>query len=378
MSCATVATDRCRLLGNLLRLFKVHSGRWAAKDYVVMKRTLIYALVLVALGVAVWFGVLQKKVGTRALAQNAFAYPDTANISKIFLADLGDKEILLERKSPGSWTVNGKFNARRDVIETLLSTLVQVETKYPVNKAQYDLAVREIAGNHTKVEIYNNKGVRAMTYYVGPPTVRNRGNFMKLEKSKDPYVVHIPGLDGFLQTRFIVKESDWRDRTIFRYIPPQVQELSLTYATNPDSSWTLKRTGENDFSLSSSLETSNRTLNVRATTTYLMHYRNIQAEAFMNDWAKRDSVLGSTPICTLSVKTMAGEVNNVYLFFRSINQRSKLQFDPFGNPLEFDRDKYYASLREGKDLALVQDFVFGKLFIGPSYFFQPEPEQRMP
>jgi len=343
-----------------------------------MKRTLLYALVLAVLGAAVWFGVLQKQAGSRSLKQNAFAYPDTANISKIFLADLGNKQILLERQSPGTWTVNGKFEARRDVVETLLSTLAQVETKYPVNKAQYDLAIREIAGNHTKVEIYDNEGKRALTYYVGPPTVRNRGNFMKLEKGKDPYVVHIPGLDGFLQTRYIVEEADWRDRTIFRYTPPQIQELSVTYATNPDSSWTLTRTGENAFSLSSSLERLDRTLNVRATTAYLMHYRNIQLEAYMNDWAKRDSVMGSTPICTLSVKTVSGETNNVYLFFRPINQRSKLQFDPFGNPLEFDRDKYYASLREGKDLALVQDFVFGKLFIGPSYFYQPEPPQRKP
>ncbi len=338
-----------------------------------MKRILYYFLILAGLGAAVWFLVLNKTIGSRTLAQNAFAYSDTATISKIFLADLGKKEVLLERQPDGTWMVNGKFPARKDAIETLLSTFIQVETKYPVNKAQYDLAVREIAGNHVKVEIYDQDGKRALTYYVGPPTVRNRGNFMKLEKSKDPYVVHIPGLDGFLQTRYLVEESDWRDRNIFRYHPLQVDELSITYATNPDSSWVLKRSGENRYSLSSKLDSLGKTLNVRATLAYLGHYRNINAEAYMNDWAKRDSVLSSVPICTLNVKDLGGQVNQVYLYFRPINQRSKLQFDPFGNPLEFDRDKYYASIHEGRDLALVQDFVFGKLFIGPSYFYQPEP-----
>ena len=338
-----------------------------------MKRILLYTLALLALGAGVWFLVLNKTVGSKKLAQNAFAYADTASISQIFLADLGQKQILVKRQPDGTWLVNGKFKARRDAIESLLSTVAQVEAKYPVNKAQYDLAVREIAGNHVKVEIYDNKGKRVRTYYVGPPTVRNRGNFMKLEESKDPYVVHIPGLDGFLQTRYVVDEADWRDRTVFRYQPARIKELSVEYATNPDSSWTLKQTAENQFQVSGSQNRCEQPVNPRATLAYLNLYRNINLEAYLNDWIKKDSVLASKPICTMTVRDINDQINTVYLYFRPINQRSKQQFDPFGNPLDFDRDKYYASLREGKDLAIVQDFVFGKLFVGPSYFFQPEP-----
>ena len=29
-------------------------------------------------------------------------------------------------------------------------------------------------------------------------------------------------------------------------------------------------------------------------------------------------------------------------------------------------DKYYAIINDGKDLSIIQNFVFGKLFIGPS------------
>ncbi len=343
-----------------------------------MKQILIYSLILIALGLVLWFGVINRSTGSRVLTKNAFAYADTASISKVFLADLGDKQILLERQVGGSWMVNGKFSARRDAVETLLYTIAHMETKHPVNKAQYDLAIREIAGNHIKVELYNTRGKRVMTYFVGPPTVRNRGNFMKLDQGRDPYVVHIPGLDGFLQTRFPVDENDWRERVVFRYLPDQIEELSIQYSLNPDSSWVLQRLGENQYHLESSLDSSGKTLNQRAAMAHLTHFRNVHAEAFMNDWVKKDSVLNTRPICTLAVRDRSGETNQVLLYFRPVNQRTKMQFDPFGNPLEFERDKYYASLNGGKDFALVQDFVFGKFFIGPSYFYQAEPAQSRP
>jgi hypothetical protein len=337
-----------------------------------MNKNLLYGILFALLALAVWFLVIQRDSASQALRNNNFSYPDTAGISKIFLADLGERSILLERQNGGGWTVNGRFNARPDAVQTVLTTLVQIESKHPVPDAQRDFAIREIAGNHVKVEIYNRKGKRALTYFVGPPTQRNRGNFMKLEKSKEPFVVHIPGFDGFLQTRYPLDEADWKDRSIFRYMPDAIKTLEVTYTANPDSSWALEQTGAMAYSLKSRLQ-DQRPVNNRAALVYLSYYRNIGAESLLNDWHKRDSVLASTPICTLALNRGLPDAQTVLLYYRPVNKRTKTQFDPLGNPLDFERDKYYAAYNDKRDFALVQDFVFGKLFVGPSYFVQPEP-----
>ncbi len=338
-----------------------------------MNRNLLFALVAVALGLAVWFGVINKPEGSRVLRENAFAYPDTAALQKIFLADRGDREILLERQASGRWMVNGRFEARPDAIQTLLETIAQVEAKYPVAKAKYDLVVREIAGEHIKVELYTDGEKPEKIYYVGPPTTRDRGNFMQLEGTDYPYVVHIPGLDGFLQTRYILDQNTWRERTIFSAKPQAIDSLAVTYTLNPDSSWAIARSGES-YRLHTALDRiENRAVNPRATLAYLSHWRNLQCDYYLNDSYKRDSVLGTTPICTLSLTKRNGQAEECLIFPRPLARRSKIQFDPFGNPLAVDKDKYYAAWDATRQFAVVQDFVFGKLFVGPSYFVQPEP-----
>jgi hypothetical protein len=338
-----------------------------------MNRTLLLALLAAGLGAAVWFGVLNRPEGSRVLRENAFAWEDTARLQRIYLADLGEREILLERRPGGRWTVNGRFDARPDAVRTLLETVAQVEAKYPVAKAKYDLVVREIAGKHTKVELYTDGDKPVKVYYVGPPTTKDRGNFMQLEGARYPYVVHIPGLDGFVHTRYILDEDTWRDRAVFEVPPARVERLEVTYTLRPDSSWTLARSGEG-YALSTSLPRyAERPVNDRAALAYLGHWRRLHCEYYLNDWPQRDSVLRTAPICTLSVTERGGTPQVCYLYSKPVSKRTKSQFDPFGNPLAVDRDKYYASWDGRRRFGVVQDFVFGKLFVGPSYFVQPEP-----
>jgi hypothetical protein len=338
-----------------------------------MNRNLLFALVAVALGLAVWFGVINKPEGSRVLRENAFAWEDTASLQKIFLADLGEREILLERQPGGRWTVNGRFEARPDAMQTLLETIAQLEVKYPVAKAKYELVVREISGKHTKVELYTDGNKPVKTYYVGPPTTRDRGNFMQLDGAKYPYVVHIPGLDGFVQTRYILDQDTWRERTIFSAKPQTIDSLAVTYTYNPDSSWAIARAGES-YRLHTNLDRiGSKTVNPRATLAYLGHWRNLQCDYYLNNSYKRDSVLGTTPICTLSLVQRGGTLEQCIIFPRPVTRRSKSQFDYFGNPLAVDKDKYYAAWDATRQFGVVQDFVFGKLFVGPSYFVQPEP-----
>ncbi|MFT7588281.1 MAG: hypothetical protein ACI959_000488 [Limisphaerales bacterium] len=339
-----------------------------------MKQIVLSIFVLLALGVAAWLLVFDKDLGSIPIKEKAFAIEDTLQIQKIFLADLGDREIILERKGT-TWIVNGKYPARIDAIHTLMKTLTEITVKYPVPKSKFDNVVRDISGKHVKVEIYDVDDNKLKSYYVGNPTPNDRGNFMMLEDSKSPYVVVIPGWDGFLQTRYLLNEEDWKDRTIFRNPVASIDELKIEYPTNTDSSFTISRADEGFEVIPNSFNTNGRLVNQRATYLYLDQLKYKGAEYFSED-PQRDSIITSAPICRISLTDDQGFQQVLNVFYRPLNKRSKQQFDIFGKELEFSRDKYYASYNNDRDFAVIQDFVFGNMFIGPSYFFQPEPDRQ--
>lgn len=166
---------------------------------------LIGVFVLVA--VIALYAIFTKKSSTIVGDLRDFAVSDTASINKLFLVDREGNKSLLTRVSPGKWMVNNKYNARQESINNLLNTIKSLEVKSPVGKNLYNNVMKLMASKSVKIEIYQ-KGEPVKTYYVGHPTMDNLGTFMYIEKSTVPYIMHIPGFNGFLSTRYLTKEND--------------------------------------------------------------------------------------------------------------------------------------------------------------------------
>ena len=52
---------------------------------------------------------------------------------------------------------------------------------------------------------------------------------MILENSSEPYVVSIPGFNGYLSSRFSCEENDWKDKIIFNYDKNEIESVHLNY-----------------------------------------------------------------------------------------------------------------------------------------------------
>ena len=154
------------------------------------------------------------------------------------MADRQGKSVLLERKSSAEWKVNGKFRARQDLINTLLYTMKSLEVRSPVGKNLYNQTMKLLSANSVKVEIYSNQEL-IKTYYVGHPSMDNMGTFMYLEGSSVPFIMCIPGFNGYLTTRYFINETDWRSKTIFNYNPQMIEKVEERDLIYPDSSFTL-------------------------------------------------------------------------------------------------------------------------------------------
>ena len=338
-----------------------------------MNRNLIYLIILIVLAVGTYFLVINKSWGTLDADETAFAVDDTAAIGKILIADMQGKKVVLERQK-NLWIVNGKFPVRNDYMEMLLSTIKRVTINYPVPETAMNTVVKEMASHNKKVEIYDKKGKLMKAYFVGGPSLDALGTYMLMEKAKTPYVTAIPGFLGVLDTRYSTDEQVIRSLTIYNFRLNEIKEVSVTYTEKPDSSFTIGVLGPDSFkikNLKSEIYPAS-ILDKERLHAYLNLFRFINAEAFVNDLAKKDTILDTPPFVTITLTDRQNQNHITTCYHMPIQRESPMQYDEKGNPLKYDNDRYFATVNNGQDFVIIQRFHFGRLFKNGNYFLHPQ------
>lgn len=322
-----------------------------------MTKNKIYLVVLIGLSAIALFFWFKQKSGTLPRELMDFAVSDTSAVTQIFMADKSGKQILLKRKE-GFWEVNEKYPARKDAIDILLKTLNRMEVKSPVSKAAFDNVVKNLAADHTKVEVYLDDKKPHKIIYIGGPTADNYGTYMMLEKSATPFVVHIPGFSGYLSTRFFLGESEWRDITLFRYEFTDLRSVRINHSLKPESSFEIVANGENQFNLFKGLGNEPvanfDTLKVKQ---YLAGYKKLSFERFITELneQKVDSIIASQAIFEMIVNDKSNRTTRLKAFLR-----------PAKEPTEeapWDADRMYGQINDSKELVIIQYFNFDPLFL---------------
>ena len=162
-------------------------------------------------------------------AEKKFSIENINEIDKVFLSDRKGNNIVL-KKDEDSWFINERFKVRKDAINTLLTTINEVEVQRPVSNTAYNNVIKQLATTGVKVEIYYKNNIK--TYTVGGSTSDHLGTYMLMEDGKNPYVVHIPGFNGFLSPRYGIQGyeldiNNWRDNTVFEIDSENIKEISL-------------------------------------------------------------------------------------------------------------------------------------------------------
>lgn len=331
---------------------------------------IVLLLGVLVLGVIVLWqqGVFQSDDDT------TFAVENSDDVGLIFMADKGNQTIKIQR-SNGQWTVNDSVPAADYMVKELLATLRLIQVSRPVPRAAHNNIVRSMTAENIKVEVYDRDGDAMSIFYVGGPATNSRGNYMRKEGSDNIYIVEIPGFDGMLQTRFPTKVTEWQDKTVFDYQPGEIAAIDLFYEESPEASFNLMVVQRDSFLLSSPGNPEivpGYVLDQRKIASYVNLFRDINAEGFVNYLSNRDSIAQGTPYATLTVTDTSGQVNEVSFFRKAVNQRTKVQMDQEGREVPYDLDRAYALINDGRDLVLVQQFVFGKLFRTYRSFFSIE------
>ena len=322
------------------------------------KNTLLYLIIFIALGITATILVLKHSQSTLPQALTDFGYDDTASVTKIVLADHYENKIVLERKGKGYWTVNEKYKANQGNIDMIMETIKEVRVKSPIPTNAKNNVIKDLATNGVKIDIYaGNKEPKS--YYVGSPTPDDLGTLMLIKGSSQPFITWIPGFNGYLTPRYIVRLQDWRSPEIYHLNPSEISSVSVKYFSNESQSFTLK-VESNQFVLFAPDNNSKTPVNVNPLLAkkYLSGYKDINFEVFAKLTPhKIDSVLKLKPYAEVDLSCGDKIYPPMILYAKDADMSTK---DIGKNNLDLDR--FYGIIgKDSKELLLIQTYMVGKL-----------------
>ncbi len=338
-----------------------------------MKKNLLYLIVfLVLLAVAGWLFSEGGGSSTLEGEENyAFAVKDTASISKIIISDKSPKRVSLTRRGK-EWYLNDEYLARRDAIEILLETLYRMEMRNFLPQRSIPGIEQKLDVFGKRVEIYQN-GSLAKVIYVGLPTGDEMGTYMKLEGADKPYAVHIPGFNGFLNTRFIVDNHLWRSRELMRIKPREIKELEVLFPDSlaqsfkvrvfsPDSLYFV-RASDNKVMKEASQVKGRLLLSAMDKLSY-------EGEIVPSDpiFSRRDSLRASTPVFRVRVKDIDGKIQS----FSGYKIKAAPETIDFDDPKSFyDPDRLHGFINDER-MVLLQYYGLGKVIRPLDYYLSED------
>lgn len=347
-----------------------------------MKNLRLKIFIIAVLSVAALLLIMQNRTGTLKSEVGEFAVDDTISITKIYLADMRGNDVLLTKIEPGTWTLNDTLSARNESVNRLLSSMFRMAVQAPVSRSGYNNVIKNLATNSVKVEVYqyiprinffnlfklSYREKLTKVYYVGEPTPDNLGTFMLMEGSETPFIVYLPGLRGFLSARFSANPNDWRDHVIFAKKPQEIKSIQVEFPQTPEESYLIEKFDRNTLRLKKMIDNSivevfdtNQVINL------INGYRNIRFESVVEKTAtiNRDSIAQSIPLHIITVTDTAGVVQRVKTFRR---QNYANLIDDDYEYYTYDMDRLYGFVNNGKELVILQYFVFDPITRPLSYF----------
>ncbi len=328
-------------------------------------------------GVAFYFFKTKDTKNSRSESWDMeFAIPDAReSVQKIRLTDRTGRQATLDRQKDKTWTINGRYKARQTSADLLVETIRRVTVKYiPPNAAVAGMNTN-LASHGIRVDIFGRGDELLKTWYVGGVTPDDRGTYMIMEGSAQPYVTHIPSEESQLRPRFLLSEDDWRDRTVFAEKPEEIAGISVEYPQYQGLSYNLDKAGEGNYTVSpfSKNQIVAQKPQVRGKAeSYLLMFEKLVAEGFENNNRLRDSVIALVPFASVTVKKTDGTTENVrfYPVYPHDNDGNLLVPEstvPFNGKVE----RYFAYKEPSKDFYLMQHIVIGKIFANYPWFFEP-------
>lgn len=311
-----------------------------------------------------------------------FQIKDTASITKIVITekDLGSTSLNRSTKD-NVWYVDETKNIAQPYnVNLILETAYQIQVKQNVSAELKETAITQLAIRNKKVEYYfNNEATPRKIWYVGNGTSDHTGTFMLLEvkddktgkmmRSPDPYIMHKPGVQGTLDTRFFAHKESWMYPAVFNYNIKEIASIEVLNSTSPKDSYSIDVLADGKVDLQDEKGNSVAVYDTNQVRHYVTHFKELFYESFAKELTRdqQDSILQVTPNFSFTVTKFNGDKKNVRVW------KIKKANDDIGlDKVHFDTGRAYASVDSSTDLVKIQFFTWDVLFKPLSYFLPKE------
>ena len=285
-----------------------------------------------------------------------FSIADTSEVIKVTLSSKAPEIAVLNRQKQNSWTVNGKYKARKSGIFYLLQTLQRMEIAHPVPLSMRDNVIGNLAVKGIKVEVELKNGKNKI-FYVGGENKELTATFMMLKGALEPYAVHIPGFKGYLSGRFFTQEYLWRDKTVINYDNRNIASVKMQYYNVNEKDESFQITKTNMGYQLSDFETKKMIgHNPKALETYIASFRKLYAESFVTGTLNTDSLIKTQPLFELNVTTIDNQSTAIKVF----NKKAEKTIYVDGDITMQDPDRMFAFVNN-EDWMVIQTNTFKKV-----------------
>lgn len=266
------------------------------------KRLVILLVVLLMAIVTTYW--LEQSTVTNAIDKNLFRPADLNTIDEVRLQNGGTELRLTFRNN--RWTLNDQYAADPSMIEVLFATLQQAEPKRPVPASQRDSIESFLRKSGVKVSLFAEGDVQK-TFYAGGNANKTQAVFAP-DGDGSPYVMTIPGYRVYVAGVFELDESGWRDKRIFSFNWRNFQQLESHFPEKPGEDFKVALQGQ-FFSIPGLAQVDTTRLN-----NFLDDVSLLAADDFIRSDKQLDSLAGTAPIVSITVKDVGGRQYSLSVF----------------------------------------------------------------
>lgn len=344
-----------------------------------MKRIVILALILVSFAGIAYYLVNKNNAEKKGMvtADRGFTVESIDDVKKIVIKHKKLQPMIFERKGKG-WIMNGKYDVDPGVFINVEKVLTDMKMLYipPVGHTQ--TIMNSINNNGIQVDLYDGEEKPFKIFFIGTDVQNSAGTHMIMAGETQPYVMHLPGLEGGLRSRFEQPAKNYRDKFIYQFPSSTIDQIMIEYPKDNFSSFVLKVKGD-QFELNPILDMVKKptqAINQIKLKKFVDQFEYMGTEGLISDIPELDSITSRTPICIFTLTKNDG-TKHVHKYF---------SYDDYEEPGILKKtpaeirglNRVFIYTDKG-DMYTSQNRVVGGIFMGYTDFFGNEaPKIIMP
>jgi hypothetical protein len=321
-----------------------------------MKKHRISIIILIILVIIIAINIFSNRSSTLKKTDTRFVI-DTGDIRLIQVKNKKDSFSIFQNNQ--LWFIGQNKPVNPSFLNFVMRIASQLKVTSAVPKNNLKALHDSILLNGVEIKYFDKNHHLLNQYYLFPDKGLQKTYALKIN-AKKPYFVELPGYEGNFAEIYYLPESYWYNPVIINYQPDQLSEINIVNVNNLSKSFTIQIFNNKAPAL---YNYKNITLpyNIDAMKAYLIFFRNIMVERYIDNSSISDSLLKVQPVYTIRIRDTQGIEKSlkIYPVFEKIENKM------------IENKNYYYVFTENQLIGAIKYYFISPILRDIDYFNQP-------